>query len=226
MCILPLMCFVVSAFGITGAQWGVLAQILFFFFKADKDKISTRRDRQSSVFFFFSWLTDRHHTKRQQQSPPLISVNLSLSLALSPSLSTRYSPLIPTQRLQLLSHWSNTINTVWCCHIKRHVDSQRKREPDRVCFAFCFFFSFLFFFFFFPQKKKVKDFLLNDFNMPLQLCSLEFRLLLEEKLKQTIYTCMYCICLFLLQNCRFYLSIPAHANTYKHAVQKKLTRIC
>lgn len=58
-----------------------------FFFKADKDKISTRRDRQSSVFFFFSWLTDRHHTKRQQQSPPLISVNLSLSLALSLHLS-------------------------------------------------------------------------------------------------------------------------------------------
>lgn len=57
------------------------------FFKADKDKISTRRDRQSSVFFFFSWLTDRHHTKRQQQSPPLISVNLSLSLALSRCLS-------------------------------------------------------------------------------------------------------------------------------------------
>lgn len=160
MCILPLMCFVVSAFGITGAQWGVLAQILFFF-KADKDKISTRRDRQSSVFFFFSWLTDRHHTKRQQQSPPLISVNLSLSLALSPSLSTRYSPLIPTQRLQLLSHWSNTINTVWCCHIKRHVDSQRKREPDRVCFAFCFFFLSSFSSFFFHRRRRSRIFCLT-----------------------------------------------------------------
>jgi len=71
------------------------------------------------------------------------------------------------------------------------------RESQTELVLLSVFFPPLFLLFF---TQKVKDFLLNDFNMPLQLCSLEFRLLLEEKLKQTVHTCVYRICLFSLQN--------------------------